>query len=162
MKKKSVLKLLAGIILIIAILYIVFYLYKNKSESLPVKAKLFEAPKSGSASWEQVFKKPGNIKVERINTGGVIVKKSGLINLKHPNSAGTPDEIIEVSVFSYLIKHEKFGYFLVDAGLDASIQKNPYGNAKGILGHMLSYSQKEGMDVSSLLKKRQIYGNVLI
>ncbi len=156
MKKKFFIKIFLWIVIIAVCLFTAFTIYKTKSESLPVAAKVFIAPGASITSWEQVFKKPIHIKMIRLNTGTVRVKKSDMLNLKHPNAAGMADEEIELNVFSYLIQHEKLGNFLVDAGLEESIQKNPYGNIKGIFGKMLSYSQEKGMDVGSVLNKKAI------
>ena len=156
MKKSILLKISLGFVIFVVCLFVTLTIYRIRSESLPVTATIFIAPKTESISWEQVFKRSAPIKMERFDTGSVLAKKSGVLNLKHPKAKGMPDELIEFKVFAYLIHHEKFGDYLVDAGLDASIQENPYGNVKGIFGKKIFYSQKKEMDVESRLKKRNI------
>jgi N-acyl homoserine lactone hydrolase len=156
LKKKLFLKVFIFIVIIAALLFAAFSLYIRSSQKLPSAARDFIAPKSGSTSWEQVFKKPAPVKMIRLITGTVKVKRSDMLNLKHPGAAGLADEELRLNVFSYLIQHAKYGNFLVDAGLGASIQKNPYGNVKGVFGKMLLYSQETGMDIVSVLKKKKI------
>ncbi|MFL0250285.1 hypothetical protein ACJDT4_07595 [Clostridium neuense] len=40
------------------------------------------------------------------------------------------DKEVSVPIFTYLIHHEKFGYFLVDSGCDSSYINNPYERMK--------------------------------
>jgi len=157
MKRIEFKKAAFGIVLFVACLFIVLTIYGIKSKTLPVEAELFICPTSSATSWNQVFEKPASIKMERYDTGTLHAKKSGIINLKHPKAKGMIDEDINSRVFSYLIHHEKFGDYLVDAGLGASIQENPYGNVKGLFGKRIRYSQKKGMDIVSRLK-----GNVIL
>lgn len=155
-KKNLFIKVSLGIVIFAACIFAVFIAYRIRREAFPVTAKVFEAPKPSNTSWEQVFKSPSPVKIERLNTGIIQIKKSSVPSLKHPDEKGTADESIKLKILSYLIHHERFGNYLVDAGLDTSIQENLYGNLKDISGIEIVYTQKKEMKVASQLKKKNI------
>jgi Zn-dependent hydrolases, including glyoxylases len=73
------------------------------------------------------------VDVEYIHSGNLKVKLSNPINLKHPACKGMKDEYVTIPIFTYLLKHEEYGYFLIDSGCAASYAENPYGPMKGLL-----------------------------
>jgi N-acyl homoserine lactone hydrolase len=155
MKKSSFIKLSLTLIIFSACLFAVITVYRTGREALPVAVKVFEAPKPSKSSWEQVFKNPAPVKVEKLHTGSVQIKKSDIPDLKK-YLKDTADGKIELKIFSYLIHHKRFGNFLVDAGLNSSVPGNLYGNLIDIPGKDIVYIQKKEMDAASQLKKRNI------
>lgn len=158
MKKSLFIKLSLVFILFAACLFAAFTAYQIKRKATPFTAKVFEAPKPSKTSWKMVFQSPAPVKIEKLYTGSVQIKKSSIPDLKH-NSKVTTDGNVELKIFSYLIHHEKFGNYLVDAGLDTSVQENLYGNLKDIFSKEIVYLQKNGMDTASQLKKKNIIPN---
>lgn len=84
-------------------------------------SSLDESPKSPSVS------------VKLIHSGDLKLPLSNSLNLKHPSCAGIEDKEIIDPIFSYLVHHEKYGYFLIDSGCDSSYVHNYYGSMKGVL-----------------------------
>lgn len=71
--------------------------------------------------------------VTLLQSGYLEVMLSGAINLDHPNATLLKDEKIKVPIFSYLLHHETYGFFLIDTGCDSSYINNEYGRMKGRL-----------------------------
>jgi hypothetical protein len=155
MKKSLFIKLSLGIVIFATCLYTAFTAYRMRSDATSIK--VFEAPKPSKTSWEQVFKSPAPVKIEKLNTGRIQIKKSSLLNLKHPDANDRTGKSIELKILSYLIHHERFGNYLVDAGLDTSIQENLFGNLKDISGEKIIYSQKNEMKAVSQLKQKILF-----
>lgn len=155
---KKWLKALLAVVITAVVLFIAVNIYISRSRQFPVEAKVFEAPETSSSSWEQVLNKPGPVEVEVFDTGGVKARKSKLLNFDNPKAEGLIDEDMDVRVYSYLIHHEKYGYYLVDAGLNASVQKDKYGDLKGLMVKRIAqgYTQQKGQDMVSQLKERKI------
>jgi glyoxylase-like metal-dependent hydrolase (beta-lactamase superfamily II) len=155
MKKSSIIKLSLLLVIIAAFLFVAYTTYKNQKEALPVAVKVFEAPKPSKSSWEQVFKSPAPVKVEKLQTGSVQIKKTGKPYSKQ-HSKGTGGRNVEFKIFSYLIHHQRFGNFLIDAGLNSSVRGNLHGNLKDTSGNEIIYIKKKEMDAASQLKKKNI------
>jgi N-acyl homoserine lactone hydrolase len=105
--------------------------------------------------WERILLNPSTITVEPYVTGYIAIQKGGAINLFHQKAKGIKDDKVIVPVLSYLLYHEKFGYYLIDTGLDMSYQKNPYGRNKGLLVKYLSVRgfQMKGTSMSEIINK---------
>lgn len=131
----------------------------NSYERIPGEAKVFEAPASSKATWDDIFNNPSPITSETIDTGGVRVKKSSILNFKSPKANGLTDKILELRVYSHIIRSKKHGNFLIDAGLHSSVHDNPpYGNLKGLLvkRYNMGYSHEKGEDILTQLQKREL------
>ncbi len=126
---------------------------------IPGEAKVFEVPAPSKTTWDDIFSNPSPITSETIDTGGVKVKKSSILNLKSPKVNGLTDEILELRVYSHIIRSKEHGNFLIDAGLHSSVHDNPpYGNLKGLIVkfYNMGYSQEKGEDILTQLQKREI------
>ncbi len=86
-------------------------------------------------NWEDVFNDSQPITVETLNTGRIICKVSGLMNLSNNNNNNlfSKKSIAEIPVLAHIIRHEKFGTFLIDTGFDSSFHNKIGGNYKGVL-----------------------------
>jgi len=69
----------------------------------------------------------------RLKTGIIVSKVSGLINLKNSAAKELKDRKAIIPALSHLIRHPKFGYILVDTGLDSLASKTPGGSFKGLI-----------------------------
>lgn len=109
--------------------------------------------KSKYSDWETVFKNPSPIKIETLKTGNIISRLSELINFKDPKAAQLRDGFVKISVLAHLIRHDKYGDYLIDTGFDSSFSQKPGGNYKGFLkgvyfkNHYLQEYTKEGIEI---------------
>lgn len=121
--------------------------------------KTYTFPKSSLKDWDEVLAKPQDITCETIQTGKLVIHNKFMLDFDNPKARTVKKEVIKVPVYCNLVRHEREGYFLVDAGLDRSYQANPYGSIKGVLKKILwplkSY-QSKGEDIASLLEERKI------
>jgi N-acyl homoserine lactone hydrolase len=93
-----------------------------KIENYPLKRSSYE-------SWETIFQNPAPIDVQTYQTGSVVIDLDGTFNPNHlrsPRISGT----VEVPILSHFVTHEKLGNFLLDAGLDKSYYRDPYGGVE--------------------------------
>jgi glyoxylase-like metal-dependent hydrolase (beta-lactamase superfamily II) len=135
MTKKIVVLILAVIVILIVVI-IFMYLYK------PYKTKAFSRDVLMPSSSEDVpnpivtdslIKSSSLVDVTHFHSGNLKVSLSNPMNLKHQACEGMKDEEMTLPIFFYLLKHEKYGYFLIDSGCDLSYEKDPYGSVKGLL-----------------------------
>lgn len=70
--------------------------------------------------WESVFIKPTSINIETLKTGTIVSKISGLLNLKNINAIELKDGVANVPVLAHIVRHEKYGDYLIDTGFDSS------------------------------------------
>ncbi len=96
-----------------------------------MKIKEFKIKKSELKSWREIFQNPRDITLESFKTGSVKINRRGTINIKHPKAGYIKDQILSVPIVSHLIKHNEFGNYLIDAGLDAMYTYDPHGGIKG-------------------------------
>lgn len=89
--------------------------------------------KSKHNDWESVFVNPMPIKIETLKTGMIVSKISGLLNLKNMNAIQVKDGVANIPVLAHIVRHEKYGDFLIDTGFDSSFTNTAGGNFKGIL-----------------------------
>lgn len=116
--------------------------------------------KSKFKSWESVFENHVSIEVETLITGRIISKISGLLNLKNINASEIKKGLANVPVLAHIVRHEKYGDYLVDTGFDSSFANTVGGNFKGILkrfyfkNRYIQEKSSEGIEVQ--LKERDI------
>lgn len=113
---------------------------------------------SSRESWDEIFDIQSPITLESFLTGNLAIPKSVAINLNHPKAKGIENDTIEIPVLAHLVRHEKFGDYLIDSGLDSSYQQYPYGKMKGVFAKIFlgkSY-QDEGQDIFSRLQKMNV------
>ncbi|WP_243402112.1 MBL fold metallo-hydrolase [Leptospira haakeii] len=68
-------------------------------------------------SWEEVFSNPSRLEVTAILTGYVLTGPSILIDAENPKTPENDKKDQWVPSLSYLVKHPKKGYFLLDSGV---------------------------------------------
>ena len=71
--------------------------------------------------------------IKWIHSGNLKVSLSNAINLNHPSCSDLKNKEIYVPIFSYLLHHKKYGYFLIDSGCETSYVDNAYGPMRGLL-----------------------------
>ena len=101
-----------------------------------MKRETFQVKKSDFKNWDEVFKNPRPITVKSFITGYVMINKRGALNPDHPKAGNIENELLKVPVLSHWIHHDKFGDYLVDAGLDKSYSLDPSGKMKGIFAFL--------------------------
>lgn len=89
--------------------------------------------KSKVKDWESIFLNPTLIKIETLRTGTIVSKISGLLNLKNANAIQLKDGVANIPVLAHIVRHEKYGDYLIDTGFDSSFTNEIGGNFKGIL-----------------------------
>jgi N-acyl homoserine lactone hydrolase len=84
-----------------------------------------------SASHEMlaVIPEPGPIEFNSVKAADWVVARSGLINLDHPKAvaAGLEDGDEAIGIYFHVLRHPRFGTFIVDTGVESGFQ-DPDGN----------------------------------
>lgn len=72
----------------------------------------------------RVINEPGPIEFEKIRAADWTVIRSGLINLDHPTAqaAGLEDGDEPIEIYFYVLRHPKFGVFIVDSGVESGFR----------------------------------------
>lgn len=110
-------------------------------------------------NWDDVFNNGAKLELETIKTGTIKTNLSKNMNLDNPEAEGMADQEIIVPVLSHLIKHEKYGYYLIDTGFDNSFYKKIGGSFKGILKNKYfkdRYMQNKNEGIDYVLKNSNI------
>ena len=99
-----------------------------------------------------------NVTLKSIVTGSVLLNFKGAINPNHPFVGLLDDDYFYAPVLAHILSHEKYGDFLIDAGLDKSYYKNKYGLFKGSLlqKYGSEFKQKLNQDTEYYIKKHDI------
>ena len=118
----------------------------------------YETPDSQSfiTDWKEFLAQSPKIdSFKTLKTGLVKVPTKGMLNkrklpIDHPFGS-----FIWVEVYAHLFHHQKYGWFLIDTGLDQSFQQK--GNVKGIMaGKFIKDSQQaKGENIGAQLDKEQ-------
>jgi N-acyl homoserine lactone hydrolase len=79
---------------------------------------------------EKVVDTPGPIEVETVNSADWTVPLAGLVNLKSASAkaAHLIDRPEPIHVFAHILRHPKFGTYLVDTGVSQHIMDDPSGS----------------------------------
>jgi glyoxylase-like metal-dependent hydrolase (beta-lactamase superfamily II) len=103
--------------------------------------------------WEDVFAKPGPADLESRPTGELIVRLSGMIDLKTPKAAALKVAKIRIPVYAHLVRHDRLGDFVIDAGLDRGYAKRKAGGIRGLAAPFFPIPgfQIEGADLRTRL-----------
>lgn len=100
-----------------------------------------------SASHEMlaVLAEPGPVEFETVKAADWSVIRSGLINLDHPKAiaAGLEDGDEPIGIFFHVLRHPRFGMFIVDSGIESGFL-DPDGNPR------VSFIVETAMPTSSL------------
>lgn len=120
--------------------------------------ELFHAPSPSAETWEQVFSRPGTIKLTSLETGRIGVPVSGVLNMDYPATEALSKTGFDVPVFAHWLHHPKFGDYLIDSGFDQSFTAENCGNIHGLLvGSVFGPCQQNvGEDVVSQLNRNQV------
>jgi N-acyl homoserine lactone hydrolase len=119
-----------------------------------MKKKEFKIKKSELKSWKEIFQNPRDITLESFKTGCVKINRRGTINIKHPNAGHIKDQILCVPIISHLIKHNEFGNYLIDAGLDVTYTNDTHGGVKGKFAD--EFFQEKNENIGYHLEKKGI------
>lgn len=93
----------------------------------------------------EVIPEPGPVEFRSVRAADWVVPRSGLINLDHPKarSAGLEDGDEAIEIYFHVLKHPRFGMFIVDSGVEAGF-RDPDGNPR------VSFLVESAMRVSEL------------
>ncbi len=89
------------------------------------KSKLGKS--SSSAEMEALIEQPGPIQLETINSVEWAVPLAGLLNLNSTaaKETGLKDRDEPMQVYAHVLKHPRYGNFLVDTGVSKKLLDNP-------------------------------------
>jgi len=124
-----------------------FALQACTSSNHPTETSRLGKP-STQAAMEALIDQPGTISVETVTAANWSVPLSGLVNLDSPaaRQAQLKDKDEAIQIFTYVIKHPQFGYFLIDTGVSAQLIADP---ARFGFGWML----RKGMQLEKMQVK---------
>lgn len=89
---------------------------------------------SGSAALEQQLAQPGPVELQTITSADWAVPLSGLVNLSRPAAAGLKNRDEPIQIYAHLLKHPRYGHFLIDTGVSQMLLDDP---AKAGLGWLM-------------------------
>ncbi len=80
-----------------------------------------------SSEMEALIDKPGPIEVKTIVAADWKTDYSGLLNLKDPKAvqAGLTDHLEPIQIYTHVLRHPKYGFFLVDTGVSKAFVEDP-------------------------------------
>ena len=119
-------------------------------------AREFEILKSAFGDWEEVLKNPGDIRLEILHAGDVSGTVHKMINLDDAQKAEIADAKLRAPLFAHLIRHERYGDFLVDTGFDSEFSKNSWGHFEGSQVKTLEFGVEPGHGIDEVLGARNI------
>jgi glyoxylase-like metal-dependent hydrolase (beta-lactamase superfamily II) len=93
-----------------------------------------------SADLEAIIDKPGPIETESIVSTEWAVTRAGLINLDAPRAraAHLEDGDEPIEVFFHVVRHPRFGTFIIDTGVERALRDAPDTAAlRGVVGRFL-------------------------
>jgi N-acyl homoserine lactone hydrolase len=87
--------------------------------------------RSSSDALLAVIARPGPVEVETVKAADWVVARSGLINLDHPKAraAGLEDGDEAIGIYFHVLRHPRFGMFIVDTGVESGF-RDPDGNRR--------------------------------
>ncbi len=100
---------------------------------------------SRSSELLKVIDQPGPIEAETVVSCDWAVPLSGLVNLDDPKAkqAGLTDHDEPIQVYFHVIKHPKYGTFLIDTGVENALRDDP--SKAAIRGPVASFMHLEKM-----------------
>lgn len=92
----------------------------------PLTASKMGKP-SSSTEMERLIDQPGPIQFEAIDSAHWAVTLAGLLNLKSEAAvqAGLKDRDEPIEIYAHLLKHPRYGNFLVDTGVSRKVVADP-------------------------------------
>lgn len=146
--------LLASIFLIILAGVFALLVY----QSSVISRHSFSAPETHYQSWDEILADPQPITIQTYSTGIMKTPLSKILNLEHEKAADIEDGMVDLPVNASIIHHQKFGHYLIDAGLDASYIDNPYGTVRGLVVERMQSkgSQKPNTHIAAIVERENI------
>ncbi|BCD97031.1 MBL fold metallo-hydrolase [Marinagarivorans cellulosilyticus] len=87
----------------------------------PIPYQTLGGELGGATTWSVLsnLSEPGPIEFSRHIAARWVVPRKGIVNLEHESSkeAGLKNEPLNIDVYFYLIRHPKYGYYLIDSGV---------------------------------------------
>ncbi|MDD2700141.1 MAG: MBL fold metallo-hydrolase [Sideroxydans sp.] len=82
---------------------------------------------SGSAEMEQMIDQAGPVELETINSADWSVSLAGLLNLDSAaaTQAGLEDRDEPIQIYAHLLKHPRYGNFIIDTGVSQKLLDDP-------------------------------------
>jgi glyoxylase-like metal-dependent hydrolase (beta-lactamase superfamily II) len=104
-----------------------------------------------SADLFAVLEQPGPVEVESVVSTGWAVTRAGLINLDSPKAkaAGLRDGDEPIEVFFHVVRHPRFGTFIIDTGVERALRDAP--DKAAIRGIVADYLHREKMSLEEPL-----------
>lgn len=95
-----------------------------------------------------VLDTPGPVTVETIASADWVVDRSGLINLENAKAkaAGLQEGDEPIQVFFHVLRHPRYGTFIVDTGVEKALRDNPADSA--FRGLVASFMHLEKLKVN--------------
>lgn len=154
MKKKYQKRMLASAFVMILIFAFVFFVF----HSSVIPRRPFLAPEVSYNNWDDILSHPQKITIQTYSTGIMQTSLSGIVNLKHERAKDIENRSVEIPVIVGVVRHQKYGSYLMDAGLDSSYTHNPYGTIRGIMVKRFlgKGKQEPNTDIASILKNENI------
>ena len=156
-KKKYQKRVFASAFVVISIFLFGFFVFQSSI----IPRRPFIAPDASYHSWDEILSHPKPITIQTYSTGIMQTPLSGIVNLKHEKARDIEDKNVAVPVIVGVVHHQKYGSYLIDAGLDASYVHNPYGTIKGLMvkPFLGKGKQEPNTDIASILKNENIQIN---
>jgi glyoxylase-like metal-dependent hydrolase (beta-lactamase superfamily II) len=95
--------------------------------------KNFDVQKSVFHEWDTVLQNPQSINIKTLRTGTIISKVSRIINLNNINANQLKDGTVKMPVLVHIVRHQKYGDYLIDTGFDSSFKDIAGGTFSGLL-----------------------------
>ena len=94
--------------------------------SHPTQAATLGKPVT-STQMEALIDQPGPIELQTFASADWEIDLSGLLNLSHPKAkaAGLKDKMEAIQVYAHVLKHPRFGTYLVDTGVSEQLINKP-------------------------------------
>jgi glyoxylase-like metal-dependent hydrolase (beta-lactamase superfamily II) len=127
-------------------------------QSSMIPRRPFIAPEAAYHNWEEILSHLQPITVRTYSTGVNQTTLSGIMNLEHEKAQNIADKVIDIPVNVFLVQHQDFGAYLIDAGLDQSYVHSPYGTMRGLMveSYLAKGSQEPNTHIAAILDKEKI------
>lgn len=142
------------LLLMLSVVLVAFFTSCGRSSS---RSLLILDSINSNKTWDDIKSSQSKISSFRvINTGSVLVPRSGVINSKKLPLDSNIEEEIWVDVFAFLFHHANRGWTLIDTGLDSTYQNE--GNLSGVMvaRAIRGFKQRKGQNIKAQLEEDNI------
>jgi glyoxylase-like metal-dependent hydrolase (beta-lactamase superfamily II) len=152
---KKARKLLPSLAILLALLGIFLFVVWQPSV---IRRIPFTAPETAYQNLDDILAHPQPITIRTYSTGIMQTTRSAIMNLEHEQAQDIEDEEIMIPVNVGILQHQKFGAYLIDAGLDKSYVHNPHGTIKGLMveSYLGKGSQEPNTHIAAILNQESI------